>query len=61
MQVRSTGGGARATVRRLGADQFEATFHEPVHAAAPGQAAVVYDGEVVLGGGFIESAGGLAR
>lgn len=61
VQVRSTGGGARATVRRLGADRFEATFHEPVHAAAPGQAAVVYDGDVVLGGGFIESAGGLAR
>jgi tRNA-specific 2-thiouridylase len=28
----------------------------PVWAAAPGQAAVLYDGEVVLGGGRIERA-----
>jgi tRNA U34 2-thiouridine synthase MnmA/TrmU len=31
-------------------------FHEPVHAAAAGQAAVIYDGDRVVGGGFIESA-----
>ena len=31
----------------------EVEFHEPVHGAAPGQAAVVYDGDVVVGGGFI--------
>ena len=29
---------------------------EPVWAAAPGQAAVLYDGDVVLGGGRIERA-----
>jgi tRNA-uridine 2-sulfurtransferase len=35
----------------------EVTFDEPVAAAAPGQAAVFYDGDRVLGGGWIETAG----
>jgi tRNA-specific 2-thiouridylase len=56
VQVRSTAGGGRAEVRRTADDRFEVTFREPVHAAAPGQAAVVYDGDVLLGGGFIEAA-----
>lgn len=55
VQVRSTAGGARAEVRRTSPDRFEVAFREPVHAAAPGQAAVVYDGDVLLGGGFIEA------
>jgi tRNA-specific 2-thiouridylase len=56
VQIRSTAGGARAEVRRSADDRFDVVFHEPVHAAAPGQAAVVYDGDVVLGGGFIDRA-----
>lgn len=55
VQIRSMHAGARAQVRRTGAGRFEVEFAEPVHAAAPGQAAVVYDGELLLGGGFIES------
>jgi tRNA-specific 2-thiouridylase len=55
VQVRSSPGGARASVRRVAADRFEVAFREPVYAAAPGQAAVVYDGDVVLGGGVIET------
>jgi len=57
VQVRSAAGGARAEVWRTAADRFEVTFREPVYAAAPGQAAVVYDGDVLLGGGLIEAAG----
>ena len=56
VQIRSMHGGARAEVRRTDGGRFEVGFLEPVHAAAPGQAAVVYDEELVLGGGTIESA-----
>jgi tRNA-specific 2-thiouridylase len=33
-------------------------FDEPQHGVAPGQAAVLYDGDIVLGGGWIEKAVG---
>ncbi len=32
---------------------MKAIFDEPQHGVAPGQAAVVYDGDIVLGGGWI--------
>src|SRR5689334_13015435 len=47
---------ARVTIR--GADELEVEFTEPQSAITPGQAVVLYDGDVVLGGGWIESAGG---
>jgi tRNA-specific 2-thiouridylase len=31
----------------------DVVFAEPQHGVAPGQAVVVYDGEYVLGGGWI--------
>ena len=31
-------------------------LHEPQRAVTPGQAAVIYDGEVVVGGGWIARA-----
>jgi tRNA-specific 2-thiouridylase len=43
-----------AEVMSLGSKRWAVTTDEPVWAAAPGQAAVLYDGEVVLGGGRIE-------
>ncbi len=39
-------------------DGFHLDLHEPVDAVAPGQIAVLYDGEAVVGAGVIESATG---
>ena len=43
----------RATVSDLGDGRWTVTTDAPVWAAAPGQAAVLYDGDIVLGGGRI--------
>jgi tRNA-specific 2-thiouridylase len=37
-------------------DNFGLKFTEPQWAVTPGQSAVLYDGDVCLGGGVIESA-----
>jgi len=39
-----------------GADRFALTFLDPQWAVTPGQSAVLYDGDVCLGGGIIDSA-----
>jgi tRNA-specific 2-thiouridylase len=44
---------ARATIEKTGEDEILVTFDGPQRAVTPGQAAVFYDGEVVLGGGWI--------
>ena len=44
---------AAAVIEKSGADQILATFDEPQRAITPGQAAVFYDGDVVVGGGWI--------
>lgn len=46
---------ASAEIVRLDADELEIALDEPVSAITPGQSVVLYDGERVLGGGFIES------
>jgi tRNA-specific 2-thiouridylase len=43
-----------ATLKVTGDDEFELRFDQPQTAVTPGQAAVLYDGEIVLGGGWIE-------
>ena len=45
-----------ATAEQTGPDELTVTFEEPQRAAAPGQAAVLYEGDVVLGGGTIARA-----
>lgn len=45
---------APATIESTGPDQVLVTFDEPQRAITPGQAAVFYDGDVVVGGGWIE-------
>jgi tRNA-specific 2-thiouridylase len=43
-----------ATAMMTGADELTVRFDEPVLAITPGQAVVCYDGERVLGGGWID-------
>jgi len=44
---------APATIENLGDDEVLVTFEAPQRAITPGQAAVFYDGDVVVGGGWI--------
>jgi tRNA-uridine 2-sulfurtransferase len=44
---------AGATVRSLVGGELDLVLDEPQRAVAPGQSAVVFDGDVVLGGGRI--------
>jgi len=56
VQVRYNHQAVPATVRITAPDRFEAEFARPVPAVAPGQAAVVYNGDRLLGGGWIDGA-----
>ncbi len=47
---------APATVERLAADVIRVRFDQPLRDITPGQAAVLYDGEVCLGAGWIRRA-----
>lgn len=47
--------GTPARLCHLDAGRLEVVFEEPVFAVTPGQSAVFYDGEDLLGGGIIES------
>jgi tRNA-specific 2-thiouridylase len=51
--VRYHHAGSPAFLEQTG-DKIQIYFTEPVHAITPGQAAVFYDGDDVLGGGWIE-------
>ncbi|MGA8865387.1 MAG: tRNA 2-thiouridine(34) synthase MnmA [Candidatus Sulfotelmatobacter sp.] len=44
---------APAMIGKTGDDEILVTFDEPQRAITPGQAAVFYDGDVVVGGGWI--------
>ncbi len=44
---------AGATIERVSEDEILATFDQPQRAITPGQAAVFYDGDVAVGGGWI--------
>ncbi len=53
VQIRSTHKAQPATIKRAPDNSVEVLFHKPVRAITPGQAAVFYRGDRVLGKGWI--------
>lgn len=53
VKIRHRHEGAVATIEKSGPQEVLATFDQPQRAITPGQAAVFYDGDVVVGGGWI--------
>ena len=54
VKLRSMQPPAKATIKGLGGHRAEVVLDDPQAAVAPGQACVFYDGDRVLGGGWIE-------
>ncbi len=52
-KIRYKDKGTLSRVKNTGEQQVEVTFFEPVQGIAPGQSAVFYEGNDLLGGGFI--------
>ena len=50
----SPSAGAAGRVRAIEGGRAEFEFDEPQPAVTPGQAAVFYDGDIVIGGGWID-------
>ena len=55
VQVRHRAAPAHAEIVRIDGDEIELALEEPISAIAPGQSLVLYRGDLVLGGGVIES------
>jgi tRNA-specific 2-thiouridylase len=53
VKIRHKHAPAAGVLESCGADEVLVTFDEPQRAVTPGQAAVFYDGDVVVGGGWI--------
>ena len=53
VKIRHRHEAAPALIERSSADEIRVTFDEPQRAVTPGQAAVFYDGDLVVGGGWI--------
>ena len=53
VKIRYNHPGTPATVTPLESDRARVRLAEPQRAVTPGQAAVIYDGDIVLGGGWI--------
>jgi tRNA-specific 2-thiouridylase len=55
VKIRHRHQAAPAIIEATEPDQILVTFDEPQRAITPGQAAIFYDGDVVVGGGWIET------
>jgi tRNA-specific 2-thiouridylase len=53
VKIRHKHQAAMATIEKTGEDEVRAVFEESQRAITPGQAAVFYDGDIVVGGGWI--------
>lgn len=53
-KIRYNSSPAEAVAELLPEGRLRVDFDQPRHGVAPGQAVVLYDGERVLGGGWIE-------
>ena len=58
VQPRYGSRGAPAAIEQISDTEFKVRFEEPQFALTPGQAAVVYTGDELLGGGWIRGTGG---
>ena len=53
-KVRYRDAGTMSTIRQVGVDVVDVSFHANVKGIAPGQSAVFYEGDDVVGGGLIQ-------
>jgi len=53
VKIRHRHEGAPAVLEKIAADEVLVTFDQPQRAITPGQAAVFYDDDIVVGGGWI--------
>ena len=61
VRVRYRHAGAAASVTLEAGGRATVIFHEPQRSVSPGQAAVLYDGDFVIGGGWIDAVRRTAR
>jgi len=61
VKIRYSHPGARATLTPFDSNRARIRLHEPQRAVTPGQAAVLYDDDVVIGGGWICRSEALSR
>lgn len=55
VKIRSTHSGESCTIKNIDDATVKVSFNKPVKGVARGQSAVFYDGDMVVGGGLIES------
>lgn len=55
VKIRYKDTGSMATIERIDEDELKVTFEVPKKSITPGQSAVFYDGDDLIGGGIIQS------